>query len=244
MLRTILFFVVLLTVLIALLPLMIFLYIVRPFAPKFAGRIAFFVVSNACRLGRFVVGVKVEAKGLENLPAGETAVFVMNHRSIFDIIISYGYMPAPTAFVAKQELGRLPLFAWWLRLANCLFLNRTDIRKGKKTIEDGINNINNGISMCIFPEGTRNKEKDNKTSLMEFRGGAFKLATKTGVPVVPIVFFNSSDCFEDHMPKMKNANVKMIVLEPVRLENMDPKELRFLSRTIQEKMQTALDSCD
>ena len=98
--------------------------------------------------------------------------------------------------------------------------------------------------MVIFPEGTRNKDKESHTSLLPFHGGSFKLAERTGVPIVPIVFWNTEDCFENHKPFLKAADVKVRIGEPVLLDALEPEQKRQLAQYIQDIMQGMLDGIE
>lgn len=89
--------------------------------------------------------------------------------------------------------------------------------------------VKNGISLCIFPEGTRNREND---TFLPFREGSFKIAEKGGVPIVPMVILNSADLFEDHLPRIKKATVIIEFQEPVYTDKMDRNEKKNLGGQI------------
>ena len=128
-----------------------------------------------------IAGVKVHVAGLANLKSlsNEKSFFVIsNHRGFFDIITGYTLFTNLTGIVSKDSLKKLPIVHYWMKRINCLFLNRNDLRDGVKMVIDAINNINNGISMWVFPEGTRCKN-ENPLELLEFKQGAFKIPEKT-----------------------------------------------------------------
>ena len=220
------------------------IWIARIFSQKAADHIALFYVQVGCRIACFLSGVRLEKKGLENISKDKPVVYVMNHRSIFDIIVTYPYFKTLTGFVAKKELSGIPVFSYWLKLANGLFLDRQNIREGLKTILVAIEKIKGGISMCIFPEGTRNKDQESKTSLLEFHDASFKLAEKTGAAIVPIVLYNTADCFENHKPKIRSTKVKMTVGTPILLENLEKEEKKFLGKYVQGIMQNMLNEME
>ncbi len=112
---------------------------------------------------------------------------------------------------------------------HCLFLDRDNIKEGLKTILKGVEEVKNGISLCIFPEGTRNREND---TFLPFREGSFKIAEKGGVPIVPMVILNSADLFEDHLPRIKKATVIIEFQEPVYTDKMDRNEKKNLGGQI------------
>lgn len=108
------------------------------------------------------------SQGQERIPEGPV-LYVGNHQSYFDILVGYTTVPTLLGFVAKKEMERYILLRDWMRNVNCLFLDRTDI-KAEKTILDGIQKIKAGISVWIFPEGTRNINED-VTELLPFKEG-------------------------------------------------------------------------
>ena len=166
----------------------------------------------------FLAGAKVIVKGRENIPADGAVLFVGNHRSYFDIVLTYPIFPRVTGYVAKKEMTRYPLLVNWMRNIHCLFLDRDNIKEGLKTILNGVEEVKSGVSLCIFPEGTRNKVND---TLLPFREGSFKIAEKGGVPVVPMVIVNAADVFEDHLPWIKRATVVIEFQPPLNLKEMD-----------------------
>lgn len=178
------------------------------------------IVNWAFRVVLFLAGTNVTVKGEENVPKDEPVLYIGNHRSYFDIILTYVRVPRPTGYIAKKEMLRWPLLVNWMRNLHCLFLDRNDVKQGLKVILSAIDKVNSGISICIFPEGTRNKTNH---TFMEFHEGSFKIATKTGCPIVPMTIYNSADIFEDHLPKIKKANVILEYGKPIYIKDL-PKE--------------------
>ncbi len=165
-----------------------------------------------------LAGTKLIVKGKENIPVDTAALFVGNHRSYFDIVLTYPQFPGITGYVAKKEMLRYPLLKNWMRNIHCLFLDRDNIKEGLKTILAGVEEVKNGVSLCIFPEGTRNKVND---TFLPFHEGSFKIAEKGGVPVVPMVIVNAADIFEDHMPWIRRTTVIIEFQPPIDMKEMD-----------------------
>ena len=241
MIRFILFALLVVIACILSLPVWLCMWIIHFFNKDLTERIAFRFIHDLCCAGAFVCGLKPDIRGLENILEDEPAVYIMNHRSIFDIILAYTMMKRKTGFIAKKELKKAPFLAQWITLNHGLFMDRENIREGLKTIMQGIEFIKEGFSMVIFPEGTRNKDKESHTSLLPFHGGSFKLAEKTGVPIVPVVFWNTEDCFENHRPFMKAADVRIRIGTPVRIEELDKEQRRQIAQYMQDIMQGMLD---
>ena len=178
-----------------------------------------------------ISGVKLTIKGKENIP-DEAALFVGNHRSYFDILVLYVQCERLTGFVAKDAMEKIPSLRVWMRYLYCLFLDRKDPRAGMKTILQAIEYIKQGVSICIFPEGTRNDGEE--LSMLPFKEGSFKIATKTGCPIVPVSINNSAEIFENHMPKMKKTHVVVEYGTPIYPKELDKEDQKFIGAKCQK----------
>lgn len=187
-----------------------------------------FIVAKAFRIILFLSGTKFTVIGKENVPK-EAVLFVANHRSYFDIVLTYATTPHLTGFVAKKEMRHIPCFSHWMRHLNCLFLDRSDVRAGLKTILQGIENIKNGYSMFIAPEGTRNQEKE----MLPFKEGSFKLAQKSGCAIVPIALTNTDAIFEKHAPWIRRAKVVIHYGDPIYMNKLSPEDQKRIGTYVQ-----------
>ena len=164
-----------------------------------------------------LAGGRATVLGLENIPEDHPVLFVGNHRSIFDIILAGSLIKYPCGFVAKKELQGTPI-TLIMEEIHCLFLDREDPRQGLKTILTAIDYVKSGISMFIFPEGTRCKVEG---TFLPFHAGSFKIATKAKVPIVPVTIVGMGDVFEDHYPRLKWAPVVIEFGKPIETADMD-----------------------
>lgn len=192
-------------------------HIIGRFNPELRDKSSLAIVNWALRCCIFTSGVKVDYIGLENVPKDIAVMYVGNHRSYFDIILTYPKVPRLTGYISKKEMEKVPMLSSWMKLLHCLFLDRNNIKEGMKTILIAIDKLKNGISICIFPEGTRNKTAD---TFLEFHDGSFKIASKAGCPVVPITINNSAAIFEDQSPRIKKAHVIIEYGKPVYLNEL------------------------
>ena len=172
----------------------------------------------------FIAGVHTTVLGLENIPEDTPVLYVGNHRSYFDILISYIYFKKPTGYVAKKEMEKIPLLRTWMKYVHCLFLDRTNPKEGLKTILTGIDNVKNGYSVVIFPEGTRAKTDE----MLPFKEGSLKIAEKSGCPIIPLVQNNTSAAFEDHMPFFKKCHTVIEFGKPIIISELSPEDKKFL----------------
>ncbi len=203
-------------------PLLIAEWIIGKFNQPLKDRSSLAIVNWAFRGVIRLAGVNVIVLGEENVPKDTAVLYVGNHRSYFDIVLTYVRVPRPTGYVAKIEMAKAPLLSNWMRNLHCLFLDRDNIKQGLKIILAGVEKAKNGISICIFPEGTRNKVPD---TFLPFHDGSFKVAEKAGIPVIPMSIVNSAAIYEDHFPKMKKATVVIEYGKPVYIKDLD-KETR------------------
>jgi len=188
------------------------------------------IVQWALRVVLKITGTKITVIGEDNIP-DETALFVGNHRSFFDIVIAYTHCKRLTGFVAKDSLGKIPGLRVWMRLLYCLFLDRNDIKQGMKIILQAIEYVKQGVSMWIFPEGTRNTGEE--LSLLPFKEGSFKIALKTGCPIVPVAINNSAEIFENHLPKLKKTHVVIEYGKPIYPKDLTRDEQKVIGATCQ-----------
>lgn len=218
MLRFICIVVFLILYLILTIPVLLVESVIGKFNPHARDISSLRIVQWAFRVILKMTGVSVTVIGEENVP-DEAVLFIGNHRSYFDILLTYSRCKRLTGYIAKQEMERYLTLTIWMRRLYCLFLNRKDPKEGLKTILTAIEYIKKGISICIFPEGTRNTGAE--LSMLPFRDGAFKVATKTGCAIVPISMNNTAEIFENHFPRIKKTHVVIEYGKPIYPDQLD-----------------------
>ncbi len=186
-----------------------------------------------------ISGTKVKAEGLENIPKDRAVLYVGNHRSYFDIIASYRLLPGITGYVAKKEMEKVPLLRLWMRYIHCLFLDRSNVKEGLKTILAGAEEIKNGHSMWIFPEGTRNRGVEG--TLLDFKEGSLKMADKAGCPVIPVAIAHSADVLESHFPFIHAATITIRFGEPIDLKSLPREQKKLAGAYTRTQIQGMLD---
>jgi 1-acyl-sn-glycerol-3-phosphate acyltransferase len=211
------------------LPMQLVLFIMHKFNDEKARKASLAIVSWAFNVILFIGGIKRIVIGEDNVPKDEAVLYVSNHRSIFDIVVTYPRVPGRTGYIAKQESMKLPVISFWMVYLDCLFLDRSDIRKGLEMVLTAIDKVKNGISIFIYPEGTRNKTDQ---PLGEFHKGSFKIAQKSGCPIVPVVVNHTRDCFENHMPWIKKTTVVIEYCEPIRIKELDKEDQKNIDQYV------------
>ena len=197
------------------------------------------IIQFMFRLLLKVSGVTVTVKGLENIPKDKAVLYVGNHRSYFDILVGYTTVPHLVGFVAKKEMMRYPLLRSWMRHVNCLFLDRQDIKAGLKTILEGIEKVKSGISMWIFPEGTRGDGED-ELDMLPFKEGSLKIAEKSGCPVVPVAMIKTADVFEKHLPCIRPTHVTVYYGTPFYIKELEPEQKKHAGAYTREVIQNMI----
>jgi 1-acyl-sn-glycerol-3-phosphate acyltransferase len=169
-------------------------------------------------------GVQVEVRGLERLERGRTYVFVSNHQSIYDIPVIFASLPFQLRIIAKQSLGSFPFLGWHLRRTGHLLVDRRKpdhagiLRKWKNLVADG-------LSLIIFPEGTRSA--DGRVGL--FKAGSFLLAIEAQLPIAPVSIDGTRLVMRKGQVMTRPGRVTMTVHAPVLTEGRTPSDARALA---------------
>lgn len=238
MLRFLIIVLILLLYLILGIPVLLFEAVLGRFNKKARDYQCLRLVQGTFKLMLFVAGTKITVIGEENIP-DEPVLFIGNHRSYFDILITYSRCRRLTGYIAKKEMLRYPLLRDWMKRLYCLFLDRDDPKEGLKTILEAIDYIKKGISICIFPEGTRNTGEER--SLLPFHSGSFKIAEKTGCAIIPISMNNTISIFESHFPMVRKTHVILEYGKPIYPNELDKETRRHLAPFCQNIIQETIN---
>lgn len=238
MLRTLIWFTYFWLYLLLCIPVSLYIrHLARTDGPKADRYVAHFVRNWARRLLK-LAGAKVTVTGQENLPQSDAYMVVANHQGYFDIPIMLSCVGEPRGLVAKQEIDRIPGIRTWMRYLHCLFVDRSSPRAGAQTIVDGAKLLESGHSLTIFPEGTRSKGGP----MREFKAGAFRIASRAGVPVVPVTIDGSFRLMEGNKMLIRPAEVKVTIHPAIATADMGREELRALPHTVKDTIEAKLAS--
>ena len=164
-----------------------------------------------------IAGCTVTVNGLENIPKDRAVVFTPNHQSDYDIPITLVHLDRPHALVAKVETLKIPLVRTWMKLLDCVFIDRKSPRRSMEAMRQAQALVQAGESVVVFPEGTRSKGD----AMGEFKAGAFRIACKAGAPVVPVAIDGSYKIMEANHNLMKPAHVNITILPPVETAGLE-----------------------
>ena len=215
------------------LPLLLWMLILSRVNPGLRDRQSAAIIRCVFRVLLFICGTKITCTGRENIPSDRPVLFVCNHRSDFDILVAMVCTTGCLGFVAKTELKKIPLLAQWMKLIRCVFIDRSNPKQALRAINEAIGNVKDGVSMWLFPEGTRSQGEE----MLPFKEGSFRIAEKSSCPVVPVAMAGTEDMFEKHKPWIRAAHVKVHFAEPVMMEYLDRAEKKALTEKLYAQIQ-------
>lgn len=176
-------------------------------------------------------------EGKENIPEGPCAFYV-NHQGYGDIPTMFKVCEGKqVGFVAKEDAKKIPFIGKWIDSTEGIFIKRGETREGLKAIKEGAEKLKNGYSLIIFPEGTRSHCSD----MGEFKPGSFKLATKAGVPIVPVTVNGTYHMFEDRDVISNGAVIDVIVHSPIETAGLSRAEQNHLPKQVEQIVRDGLE---
>jgi putative phosphoserine phosphatase/1-acylglycerol-3-phosphate O-acyltransferase len=177
-----------------------------------------------------IAGLKLIVEGEENLWAERPAVFIFNHRSAVDLLITAKLLRHDAVGVAKQELKWQALVGPALNYTGAIFVDRDHIDDPEQALRPALDALHDGRSVVMAPEGTRSRTG----RLGRFRNGAFHLARQAGVPIVPIIIYNADDALPVYGKVIRPAEVKVRVLKPVSTRNWRLRDVAVQAKRIRD----------
>lgn len=194
------------------------------------------------RLMRPALGLRTRVIGRERLLAHRPCIYVSNHQSMYDVPVLAELYPPETVVVGKRELRRIPFFGWLYTITGNVLIDRADNPAAVGRLKEAAEAVlDRGVSVWIFPEGTRGKEPGR---LLPFKKGAFYLAVETGAPLVPIVVQPLREIFDPARRLLRPATVEVRVLEPIPTAGLKEADVPALLERTQTAMQSALTEMD
>ena len=178
----------------------------------------------------FLSGVKVDIKGVENIPP-PPFILMSNHKGAFDIPVLQAKLPIQYRWIARKGLFTIPVIGWAMRLAGYIPIDRANSKSAYRSIEEGAGRIKHGVSVLIFPEGGRNETDE----LLQFKRGGILLAEKSGVPIVPISIKGTEKIMPMHKYSIRGGAVKVRIGHAIETKDKDGARLTQEVRAAIEK---------
>ena len=154
-----------------------------------------------------VSGVRVKVRGLEHIGKETSYIYMSNHQGSYDIFTLLSCLPVQFRWIAKKELFTIPILGWAMRAANYISIDRSGKRKALESIERAASKIKEGVSVVIFPEGTRSRDG----AIQPLKRGGFTLAIKSGVPIIPITINGSRDVMPRDSMRVRPGEIRVTI---------------------------------
>ena len=182
-----------------------------------------------------ITGCTLEVTGLENIPTDRAVVYIANHQGLLDMILMMGSIPYPKGFIAKIETLKIPKISTWMKIMDCVFMDRKNMKKSVQAIYDGIEIVKSGHSMVIFPEGTRSRGGPVKP----FKAGSFKLAFGSGADIIPVSIDGTWHAYEE-TGKITGCPLRLTVHPSVKTAGLSKQEQNQVVAQVQKTIESAL----
>ena len=159
----------------------------------------------------FASRTRVTVNGLSNIDASKSYIYMCNHQSNFDIPVLLAHLPVQFRWLAKAELFKIPIFSHGMRSAGYISIDRFNQASAFESISEAARRIKAGVSVMIFPEGTRSRD----SKIRPFKKGGFVLAVDAGVPIIPIVLHGTYSLMPKGKLRIYSGHVHMDIQKPI-----------------------------
>ncbi|MEY2685399.1 MAG: hypothetical protein RJA09_2543 [Pseudomonadota bacterium] len=173
--------------------------------------------------GRWILGIRNQVIGYDNLPVGQTApaVLLVKHQSTWETFCMPTLMPHPLAYVFKKELLYVPFFGWAMAKMDMIHIDRSKRAQAfSRVVEQGRRLLAQGTWVIMFPEGTRISRGEQGT----YKSGGTRLAVQTGAPVIPVAV-TSAKCWPRKALLKRPGVVEFSIGKPIPSVGRDPDDL-------------------
>ena len=176
-----------------------------------------------------VAKCNLKVNGLEKIPTDRPVLFTPNHQSYADVpILLHALKDFDYGFLMRMQLNTFFAIEQISHILHCVPINQENAREGVKALNKTAEQIKNGFSMVVFPEGKRGFSNTPD----EFKNGAFKIVQKTGVTVVPIYIRNAFKILEGAGGVITPTDVSVTVLDPIETSTMNREQVRELNEKV------------
>lgn len=177
-----------------------------------------------------LAGLRVEIQGSERLDPGQTYIFMPNHASFLDILLAFAYIPYNFRIVTKEGVFWIPFMGWALKRSRQIPMDRANPRKGLASLRRASNLLKEGISIVVFPEGTRT----SSGKLRDFKPTLFILPIRSGIPVVPVRIEGTFDALKRGSILLNPVPLKITFFDPVPAASFKDRDRWLYARKVQE----------
>jgi 1-acyl-sn-glycerol-3-phosphate acyltransferase len=185
----------------------------------------------------FAGRIKVTVKGLSNIDPNRSFIYMSNHQSNFDIPVLLAYLPVQFRWIAKNELFKIPIFGYAMKRAGYISIDRSGRKSALRSIKNAAEIIRNGVSVIIFPEGTRSQDGNLKS----FKNGGFVLAVDAGVPIIPVIIHGTWQIMSKNQLRIKPGRVLLEIHQPVETSDFSRKTKNELLEKVRRIISDGLE---
>ncbi len=183
-----------------------------------------------------ITGTKVVITGLQHIAPQKSYILVSNHQSNFDIFAMLGYLPIQFRWIAKAELFRIPFMGWAMHRIGYISIERESPKKAYRSMLKAAEAVNGGVSVMIFPEGTRSQDGN----LQPFKKGLFLIALKSQAPILPITIQGTSRIMRKGEWRTYPGNVSITIDAPIETAGIPSEKEEELSRAVRQVLEQNL----
>lgn len=196
----------------------------------------------AYRVSRFwawgilkLCGIRLTVQGLEGLDPNRQYIFIANHQSYIDIpVLAQALSQFQLRWIAKKELFRIPLFGWILWTSKHIIVDRSSLSGAMNSLSKARERIEKGISVVVFPEGTRSRHGD----LLSFKRGGFLLAFKSQTPIVPVTLKGSGAAWSRGDWRIRSGEIEIVMGKPISVDRYRAGDLKLLLNRVRAEIES------
>jgi 1-acyl-sn-glycerol-3-phosphate acyltransferase len=181
-------------------------------------------------------GSRVTMKGLEHLDSRKSYIVVSNHQSFFDIFSLLGHLPLQFRWIAKAELFRIPLLGWAMTRTGYIPIERDSPKKAYRSMLQAAEKVREGVSILIFPEGTRSPDG----LLQPFKKGVFLIALKSQAPILPVAIRGTRNIMRKNDWRAYPGHVEIRIFPPIETAGFSTAKEAELSEQVRNTLQQHL----
>ena len=171
-----------------------------------------------------LAGVRVKILNLDRIAPDQSYIFAANHQSAFDILVLLAKLKVQFRWLAKDTLFKIPLFGWAMKRTGYIPINRSNPKQAYQSLLLAAKKVNEGTSVVIFPEGTR----QDLGTLGEFKKGGFILALKSKKPIIPVGIQGSARVKHKKGLKITPGTIQVVIGKPIPTEGYHTKDAEIL----------------
>jgi 1-acyl-sn-glycerol-3-phosphate acyltransferase len=206
----------------------VFAFITYPFDR--GGKVGHYYAKLWGKVALLANRVKVGVQGMEQLDGKGPYIFMSNHQGYYDIFVFLSHLPYQFKWLAKKELFSVPFLGWTMAAVGYISIDRGGTRDTVEAMNEASQRIRDGMSVVIFPEGSRSPDG----SIQPFKKGGFTLAIKSKVPIVPVAISGSRDIIPKGKLAVSPGEIRIVVGQPIETEKLGLKDREWLMKKVRE----------